>query len=92
MSGVDLQPYCNFIVPTSGTSMEFLGVRKAKFTKKQRVLNIHNQAYTACIYIFSHQIKNKLCIPYFINIWPFLLWWFNCLYKIPIIFKLNIAH
>ena len=85
MFGSDLQPYCNFIAPTSGTSLEFLIVRKAKFIKKQRIINIDNQAYTACIYIFSHQIKNKLCIPCFINIWPSLLWLFNCLYKILII-------
>ena len=34
MFGSDLQPYCNLIAPTSGTSMEFLIVRKAKFIKK----------------------------------------------------------
>ena len=36
--------------------------------------------------LYKHQIKNKLCIPCFINIWSSLLWRFNCLYKKLIIF------
>lgn len=34
MPGVDLQPYCNFIAPTSVSSHEFSGVHKTKFIRK----------------------------------------------------------
>ena len=46
MSDIDLQPYCNFIAPTSVSSHEFWRVHETKFIKKPENFdffwNIHN--------------------------------------------------